>query len=81
MERYLTLRLELLGVERSVVLSLRRDRRINATLLRAIERDLDLEEARLIGTRASLRGSAYVSSSRKPTFNVTWKCATVPFSR
>jgi hypothetical protein len=50
MERYLTLRLELLGVERSVVLSLRRDRRINATLLRAIERDLDLEEARLIGS-------------------------------
>jgi hypothetical protein len=50
MERYLTLRLELLGVERSVVLSLRRDRRINATLLRAIERDLDLGEARLIGS-------------------------------
>jgi hypothetical protein len=40
----------LLGVERSVVLGLRRDGRINATLLRTIERDLDLEEARLSGS-------------------------------
>ena len=47
LERYRTLRLKLLGVERSVVLGLRRDGRINATLLRTIERDLDLEEARL----------------------------------
>jgi hypothetical protein len=33
-----------------VVLGLRRDGRINATLLRTIERDLDLEEARLSGS-------------------------------
>jgi CPA1 family monovalent cation:H+ antiporter len=50
MERYRTLRLELLGVERSVVLSLRRDGRINATMLRTIERDLDLQAARLSGS-------------------------------
>lgn len=50
MERYRALRLELLGVERSVVLALRRDGRINATLLRTIERDFDLEEARLSGS-------------------------------
>ena len=50
MERYRTLRLELLGVERSVVLALRRDGRINATVLRTIERDLDLQEARLSGS-------------------------------
>ena len=50
LERYRTLRLKLLGVERSVVLGLRRDGRINATLLRTIERDLDLEEARLSGS-------------------------------
>jgi CPA1 family monovalent cation:H+ antiporter len=47
MERYRELRLKLLGVERSVLLALRSDGRINATLLRAIERDFDLEEARL----------------------------------
>jgi CPA1 family monovalent cation:H+ antiporter len=47
MERYRNLRLKLLDVERSVVLSLRRDGRINASLLRAIEHDFDLEEARL----------------------------------
>jgi Na+/H+ antiporter len=50
MERYRALRLELLGVERSVVLELRREGRINATLLRTIERDFDLEEARLTGS-------------------------------
>jgi Na+/H+ antiporter len=50
LERYRTLRLTLLGVERSVVLALRRDGHINATLLRTIERDLDLEEARLSGS-------------------------------
>jgi Na+/H+ antiporter len=50
MERYRALRLELLGVERSVVLGLRRDGRINATVLRTVERDLDLEEARLTGS-------------------------------
>jgi len=40
MERYRALRLELLGVERSTVLALRRDGRINATVLRTVERDL-----------------------------------------
>ncbi|MGB8791780.1 MAG: cation:proton antiporter, partial [Mycobacterium sp.] len=50
MERYRALRVELLGVERSTVLALRRDGRINATLLRTIERDFDLEEARLSGS-------------------------------
>jgi Na+/H+ antiporter len=50
MERYRALRLALIGVERSVLLSLRRDGRLNATLLRAIERDFDLEEARLSGS-------------------------------
>ena len=49
-QRYRALRLKLLGVERSVVLGLRRDGRINATLLRTIERDLDLEEARISGS-------------------------------
>ncbi|HZC89434.1 MAG TPA: Na+/H+ antiporter [Mycobacterium sp.] len=50
MQRYRALRLKLLGVERSVVLGLRRAGRINATLLRTIERDLDLEEARISGS-------------------------------
>jgi Na+/H+ antiporter len=50
LERYRALRLELLGVERSALLALRRDGRINATLLRTIERDFDLEEARLTGS-------------------------------
>jgi NhaP-type Na+/H+ or K+/H+ antiporter len=50
MERYRTLRLELLRVERSAVLALRREGHINATMLRTIERDLDLEEARLTGS-------------------------------
>jgi Na+/H+ antiporter len=47
--RYRRLRLQMLDVERSVMLDLRRDGRINATLLRSLERDLDLEEARLRG--------------------------------
>jgi len=50
MERYRTLRLKLLEVERSVVLGLRREGHINATLLRVLERDLDLEEARISGS-------------------------------
>ncbi len=50
MERYRALRLKLIGVERSVLLTLRRDGRINATLVRAVERDLDLEEARHSGS-------------------------------
>ncbi|UQX09757.1 hypothetical protein [Candidatus Mycobacterium methanotrophicum] len=50
MEQYRSLRLTLLGVERAAVLELRRDGRINATLLRTIERDFDLEQARLTGS-------------------------------
>jgi CPA1 family monovalent cation:H+ antiporter len=50
MERYQAVRLKLLEVERSVVLALRREGHINATVLRAIERDLDLEEARIGGS-------------------------------
>jgi NhaP-type Na+/H+ or K+/H+ antiporter len=50
MDRYRELRLQLLGVERTVLLELRRDGRINATVLRTIERDYDLEEARLSGS-------------------------------
>ena len=50
MERYRALRLKLLGVERSVLLALRTGGRINAALLRTIERDFDLEEARLSGS-------------------------------
>ncbi|HEV7931464.1 MAG TPA: Na+/H+ antiporter [Actinomadura sp.] len=46
-ERYRDLRLELLGVERSVVGASREKRRIGAATKRRIERDLDLEEARL----------------------------------
>jgi Na+/H+ antiporter len=49
-QRYRNLRLKMLDIERSVLLSLRRDGRIKATLVRAIERDLDLEEARLSGS-------------------------------
>jgi Na+/H+ antiporter len=50
LERYRALRLNLIAVERSVLMSLRGDGRINATVMRAIERDLDLEEARLSGS-------------------------------
>jgi Na+/H+ antiporter len=49
-QRYTQLRLQLLRIERSVVLGLRQDGRISATLLRSIERDFDLEEARLRGS-------------------------------
>lgn len=49
-EEYLALRLALLGVERSVVLALRQQGRINATVHRALERRLDLEEARIRGS-------------------------------
>ncbi|MCW2898894.1 MAG: Na+/H+ antiporter [Streptosporangiaceae bacterium] len=48
-ERYRALRLELLGVERSVVATSREKRRIGAAAMRRIEHDLDLEEARLSG--------------------------------
>jgi len=50
MDRYRAVRLQLLEVERSVVLALRREGQINATLLRVLERDLDLEEARITGS-------------------------------
>jgi hypothetical protein len=49
LRRYLDLRLALLGVERSTLVALRRQGRISATVLRGIERKLDLEEARLRG--------------------------------
>ncbi|WP_373139533.1 Na+/H+ antiporter [Mycobacterium marinum] len=49
-ERYLELRLEMLSVERSVVLGLRQQGRISATVHRGLERSLDLEEARLRGS-------------------------------
>jgi Na+/H+ antiporter len=49
LQRYRALQLELLGVERSAVIGLRQQGRISATVLRAIERILDLEEARLRG--------------------------------
>jgi len=45
-QRYAALRLELLGIERSEVLNLRRQGRINASVLRSIERGYDLEESR-----------------------------------
>lgn len=44
---YSALRLQLLDIERSVMMGLRREGHINATLLRSLERDIDLEEARL----------------------------------
>ncbi|MDI3315233.1 MAG: Na+/H+ antiporter [Mycobacterium sp.] len=49
LQRYRELQLQVLGVERSTVIELRRQGRISATVLRAIERILDLEEARLRG--------------------------------
>lgn len=44
---YVSLRLEVLRVERTELLNLRREGRINATVLRSIERGLDLEESQL----------------------------------
>jgi Na+/H+ antiporter len=49
-QRYLALRRELLGVERSAALKLRQQGRITAAVYRIIERDLDLEEARISGS-------------------------------
>lgn len=43
----LALRQELLGVQRSALLDLRRRRKVGFSAMRAIERDLDLEERRL----------------------------------
>ena len=50
MERYRGVAAETARRRAVGVLALRRDGRINATLLRAIERDFDLEEARLSGS-------------------------------
>jgi len=46
-DKYRGLRLGMLAAERAMVVGLRRQGRISATVLRAIERSLDLEEARL----------------------------------
>jgi len=46
---YAALRLELLKIERSEVLNLRRGGHINASVLRSVERDYDLEESRFSG--------------------------------
>jgi hypothetical protein len=45
--RYGELRRELIGVERATLLGLRADGRLRQDVMREIERDLDLEEARL----------------------------------
>lgn len=47
LESYVALRLQLLSVERSEVLNLRREGVITASVLRSLERGLDLEESRL----------------------------------
>ena len=46
-ERYSELRRELIGVERDAILGLRNEGRLRQDTMRAIQRDLDLEEARL----------------------------------
>ena len=46
-ERYSALRRELIGVERAAILGLRNDGRLRQDTMRIIQRDLDLEEARL----------------------------------
>ncbi|WP_343572542.1 Na+/H+ antiporter [Mycobacterium sp.] len=45
-KRYAALRLQLLRIERSEILNLRRNGRINATVLRSLERGYDLEASR-----------------------------------
>ncbi len=45
--RYGELRRELIGVERGALIGLRNDGRLRPDTLRLIERDLDLEEARI----------------------------------
>ena len=47
LERYSALRRELIGVERGAILGLRDEGRLRPETMRAIQRDLDLEEARL----------------------------------
>jgi CPA1 family monovalent cation:H+ antiporter len=46
-ERYSELRRELIGVERDAILGLRNEGRLRPDVMREIQRDLDLEEARL----------------------------------
>jgi Na+/H+ antiporter len=46
-ERYSALRRELIGVERDAILGLRNEGKLRPDVLREIQRDLDLEEARL----------------------------------
>ena len=46
-ERYSVLRRELIGVERDAILGLRNEGRLRQDTMRLIQRDLDLEEARL----------------------------------
>ena len=46
-ERYSALRRELIGVERDAILGLRNEGRLRQDTMRVIQRDLDLEEARL----------------------------------
>jgi CPA1 family monovalent cation:H+ antiporter len=46
-ERYSALRRELIGVERGAILGLRNEGRLKPDIMREIQRDLDLEEARL----------------------------------
>jgi hypothetical protein len=45
--RYSELRRELIGVERAALLGLRAEDRVRPDVLRLVQRDLDLEEARL----------------------------------
>jgi len=47
LDRYGELRRELIGVERDAILGLRNEGRLRQETMRAIQRDLDLEEARL----------------------------------
>ncbi|HTZ89994.1 MAG TPA: cation:proton antiporter, partial [Alloacidobacterium sp.] len=49
-ERHLELSLEALRVERETAIRLRNEGRINDTVLRRIERELDLSESRLVGS-------------------------------
>jgi len=45
-ERYSALRRELIGIEREAILGLRNEGRLRPDVMREIQRDLDLEEAR-----------------------------------
>jgi hypothetical protein len=49
LERYGALRRELIGVERDAILGLRNQGTLRQETMRLIQRDLDLEEARLPG--------------------------------